>query len=240
MEHRLIEPPSWIAFDAVGTLIFADPPVHLAYYRIGRRHGSLAKPDEVLHRLRSALASPSPGARRDLDTAVAEAAASVADGEERERRFWRGVVADVLPDLADLDACFEDLFAHFAQPSAWQCFADVEETVAEARRRGCRLAIASNFDARLHAICDGIETLRSFDRRVISSEVGSRKPELAFYDALLSDCGCGPGELLYVGDDLENDVAAPRRFGIRSMHIDRTGASPGAIRSLCDAIDWPA
>ncbi|MBL8849535.1 MAG: HAD-IA family hydrolase [Planctomycetaceae bacterium] len=235
-----MESPSWIAFDAVGTLIFADPPVHLAYYRIGRRHGSHAKPDEVLHRLRKALADPTIGTRRDLDTELTEASASAAEGEERERRFWRAVIASVLPDLADLDACFEELFAHFAQPTAWQCFADVEDTVAEARRRGCRLAIASNFDARLHAICDGLDILQSFDRRVISSEVGSRKPEPAFYDALLSACRCAPGELLFVGDDLENDVTAPQRAGIRSVHIDRIGATPGAVRSLCEAIDWPA
>lgn len=227
--------PIWIAFDAVGTLLFADPPVHLAYYRIGKKHGSAARPDEVLHRFRSAFARRTEVAAGDLDTAVAEGAPmSGGGGEERERQFWRTVVADVLPDVRDAEACFEELFAHFAQPGAWQCFADVEETLQEARRRGLRLAIASNFDARLHALCDGHPPLTMIERRLISSEVGARKPQAEFYRALLAACGCAPEELLFVGDDPENDVDAPARLGIRAVHLDRTGKTPGAMRSLVD------
>lgn len=226
-------PPKWIAFDAVGTLIFADPPVHLAYYRIGRKHGSQARPEEILHRFRAALARRA--AETPLDVAVAEAG-QVAPRPRRqwERQFWRGVVDEVLPDAADRDGCFEELFAHFAQPTAWQCFADVDEAFEEALRRECRLAIASNFDARLHAVCDGLEPLRNLERRVISSEVGARKPQPEFYQALLEACGCTAEELVFVGDDPENDVVAPRELGIRSVHLDRSGAAQSAIQSLAD------
>lgn len=227
--------PTWIAFDAVGTLLFADPPVHLAYYRIGKKHGSAARPDEVLHRFRSALARRTTVAPCDLDTAVAEGVpTSALGGEARERQFWRAVVAEVLPDVRDVDGCFEELFAHFAHPGAWQCFADVEETLEEACRRGQRLAIASNFDARLHGLCDGHPALAGIERRVISSEVGARKPQAAFYRALLEACGCAPEELLFVGDDRQNDVDAPARLGIRAVHLDRTGKTPGAISSLVE------
>lgn len=226
--------PAWIAFDAVGTLIFADPPVHLAYYRIGRRHGSAARPDEVLQRFRFALAQRAAGIA-SLDTAVAEVSGRAAiDGEARERRFWREVVDEVLPDVQDPDACFEELFQHFAQPGAWGCFADVEEVFAAAKQRGCRLAIASNFDRRLHAVMDGHPPLGLIDRRVISSEVGAPKPQPAFFSALLDLCGCRADQLVFVGDDFENDVAAPRRLGIRAIHLDRTGAADGSIRSLTD------
>lgn len=231
--------PLWIAFDAVGTLLFADPPVHLAYYRIGRKYGSAARPEEVLHRFRSAFASRSAVDPQDLDTNIAEGAAAAAeDGEERERRFWRSVVGDVLPDVRDAEACFEELFAHFARPTAWGVFADVEETFAEAQRRGHRLAIASNFDARLHPLCEGHAPLSQIERRVISSEVGARKPQAEFFHALLKACNCAPEQMLFVGDDFENDIAAPRRLGIRAVHLDRTGASADSIRSLTDL--WTA
>jgi putative hydrolase of the HAD superfamily len=227
--------PTWIAFDAVGTLIFADPPVHLAYYRIGRKHGSAARPDEVLHRFRAAFSRRTTSAVPSLDTAVAEGSRAVSsDGEERERQFWRDVVAEVLPDVRDADGCFEELFAHFAQPAAWGCFADVEESLDEARRRGCQLAIASNFDGRLHSVIAGHTPLQGIDRRAISSEIGACKPEPAFFEALLAACNCRPEQLIVVGDDYENDVAAPRRLGIRALHLDRTGAAPDSLRSLCD------
>lgn len=227
----------WIAFDAVGTLIFADPPVHLAYYRIGRRHGSQLRPEEVRLRFRDAFArrtrkeSDAVGNAVSSETAVAITECS----EAAEREFWRGVVAEALPDVRDRDACFEELFSHFARAEAWQPYADVEETLDEARRRGIRLAIASNFDARLHAVCDGIAELRTIERRVISSTVGARKPEPRFYQELVHACGCEPHELLMVGDEIENDVEGARRGGLQAVHLDRsTSTSHGRISTLAD------
>ena len=233
--------PRWIAFDAVGTLLFADPPVHLAYYRVGKRYGSQLQPEEVRNRFRKVFAARSAGAGADADSlGNAVTSQKLAGGgatctEAGERAFWRDVVADVLHDVRDRDACFEELFAHFARPGAWQPFADVEETLAEARRRGIRLALASNFDARLHQVCEGIPELAPIQVRVVSSEMGSRKPEAAFFQGLLSACGCGADDLLMIGDEWENDVAAPRRLGIRSLHLDRSGASSGeTLQTLTD------
>jgi putative hydrolase of the HAD superfamily len=231
--------PRWIAFDAVGTLIFADPPVHLAYYRVGKRHGSQRRPQEVRARFRDAFAARAPGAPPDVD-AVGNAvtsqklpAAGTACTEQTERTFWRSVVAEVLDDVHDREACFEELFAHFAQPQSWQPFADVEETLDEARRRGIRLAIASNFDARLHTVCAGLPELAPIELRVVSSEIGGRKPEPAFYQGLLAACGCSPAELLMIGDEWEHDVAGPRRQGIRALHLDRSAeASADRLRTL--------
>lgn len=231
----------WIAFDAVGTLIFADPPVHLAYYRAGKRYGSQLRPEEVRRRFQEAFArrgrAISACAEPMGSIVTSESGAPVARtcSEESEREFWKRIVADVLPDVADPRACFEELFDHFARPESWQVFADVEETLAEARRRGIRLAIASNFDARLHAVCDGLPELAAIERRCVSSEIGHRKPERAFFERLLADCGCAADELLVIGDDYEADIAAPRLMGIRALHLDRSAPQQGErFNSLTD------
>ena len=44
-----------IAFDVVGTLLFADPPVHMAYHRIGRKFGSQLDPESVRQKFRDAM-----------------------------------------------------------------------------------------------------------------------------------------------------------------------------------------
>lgn len=216
----------WIAFDAVGTLIFPDPPVHLAYYRVGQRYGSRLSPAEV---------------RSGFERAFAEHGRSFewsGNGETGEREFWRRVVAAVLPDVEGPEACFEELYAHFARPDAWQCFADVDECLSELVSRGYGLAIASNFDSRLHGVCDGIPELAGIGVRVISSEVGAGKPDPRFYDAVLSACGCRADELLIVGDDGERDVAGPRRAGIAAWGLSRGGeGEPDCLRSLSDLVD---
>jgi putative hydrolase of the HAD superfamily len=217
----------WIAFDAVGTLIFPDPPVHLAYFRVGQKYGSTLSPAEVRTRFQAAYAERVQGLW-----------SSAAADETGEREFWRSVVADVLPDVDDPEACFEELFAHFAEPASWQCFADVEETLGELAARGYRLAIASNFDARLHRICDGLPELSNITARIISSEVGAGKPQPAFFEAVVSTCECQPGELLMIGDDYENDVAAPVKLGIAAWHVDRgPDGADDCLRALGEVLD---
>lgn len=217
----------WIAFDAVGTLIFPDPPVHLAYYRVGQKFGSQFSPAEVRTRFETAYAERVQGLW-----------SSAAACEAGEREFWQSVVADVLPDVNDPQACFEELFAHFADPASWQCLADVEETLGELAARGYRLAIASNFDARLHRICDGLPELGNITARIVSSEVGAGKPRPAFFEAVLSACECRVSELLMIGDDYENDVAGPRALGIAAWHLDRgSGGAGDCLDALTELID---
>lgn len=69
---------------------------------------------------------------------------------------------------------------------------------------------------------------------------GVRKPEAAFYEAVLASANCDPGELLHVGDSLENDVVAAQRVGIRAAWLNRrclTASDHGGwieIRSLAE------
>lgn len=206
--------PRWIIFDAVGTLIFADPPVHLVYHRIGSAHGSRLSAGEVRTRFRSAFSSRT-GATAD--------GAPRKTSESEERRFWRAVVADVFPDVSDVTACFGELFEHFASATAWQCFADVAETVPIFQSRGFRLAIASNFDGRLHRVCRGLEELTAFEKVIVSSEVGYAKPARQFFDSLLEQCGCSRDSVVFVGDDAVADIAGARQSGLEAVHLDRTG-----------------
>lgn len=58
-----------------------------------------------------------------------------------------------------------------------------------------------------------------------SNRIGAKKPASRFYEAILGDLGLPPGDVLMVGDSLENDVLAPRRAGMRSLWY-----APGAER----------
>ncbi|REJ72620.1 MAG: HAD-IIIA family hydrolase [Planctomycetota bacterium] len=216
----------WIVFDAVGTLIFADPPVHLAYHRIGRAHGSRLSPAEVQARFQAAFAHR---VARSADNGP------LTTSEAEERRFWQSLVGEVLPDAVDRDACFDELFRHFASPGSWQCFADVEETAAILREQDCRLAIASNFDGRLRGVCAALEELAAFEEVVVSSEVGYAKPAPQFFEAVLARCHCAPEQVVFVGDDAVNDVHGAQQAGLEAVHLDRTGkAGERSLRTLTE------
>jgi putative hydrolase of the HAD superfamily len=114
----------------------------------------------------------------------------------------------------------------------------VAPTVAELARRGYTLAVASNFDGRLSAICDGRSELRSIGVHVISSLVGWRKPSAQFFESLVTSAGCLPRQVLMVGDEREHDVAAAQAVGLQAMHLVRGGGGgAGTIRELTELVE---
>jgi putative hydrolase of the HAD superfamily len=223
-----------IAFDAVGTLITPVPSASEVYYQTARRFGSRLEADEIAWRFKQAVRDS------ELENAAAGEAARLVTSEARERERWRQIVADVINDISGGAYCFDYLFSHFARPDSWRCFDDVPEVLARLEEGGYRVAVASNFDRRLHDVCQGVPVLRKIEVRVISSEVGYRKPGRAFFAALVSQAGCAPEEVLMVGDDAVNDVAGARQAGLGAVLINRRGAAssnknwPDEIGSLSE------
>lgn len=211
-----------VAFDAVGTLIYPEPSVSIAYWEIGQRYGSQQTLEQVRSGFYKAFDELSRGVRGDYSTSEAE---------EKER--WREIVSRVLPDVDDPDRCFDTLHHHFGQPSVWRVFPDVADTLTGLVKRGIEVLVASNFDERLHPICDGLPELRPLQLRVISACIGWHKPSPHFYGHLVAMAGCTADQILMVGDDVENDVAAARERGLQAIWINRSGADQnGAISDL--------
>jgi putative hydrolase of the HAD superfamily len=239
MHHLNFDPRPirWIAFDAVDTLIRPTPAVAAIYHQVGVRHGSQLKLEQVSARFRQVFADLN--REGTLACGCPEAADAWHTCETRERLRWQTLVELVLDDVVCQDECFEELFAHFGQSASWQCFPDVEPTLAALREAGFRLAVSSNFDARLNPVMDGLPALRPIGLRVISSQVGHRKPSKRFFQALLSAADCRPAELVFVGDNPQTDIAAAEAAGIPSLLIDRAAArgENRLLRSLAEIVD---
>jgi putative hydrolase of the HAD superfamily len=219
----------WLAFDAVGTLIYPDPPVAVAYHSFASRYGSRLSVNEVGDRFRNAF--------RRSETSVfpngPQSGSPWLSSDEFEVARWRWIVEQVLPDVANIEECFVELWDHFARPSSWSLFDDVEMVLPALRNAGYRLAIASNFDSRLHNVCDGHAALKWIERCIVSSETGCRKPAPEFYSRLISQCDCLANQILMVGDDFAHDVAGPLAAGLQAILIDRkSNRSTDSIQSL--------
>ena len=227
----------WIAFDAVDTLIKPTPSVAAIYHAAGLRHGSRLSLEQVSARFRLAFARAEEEGVLACDCVAADEPWHTC--ESRERLRWKSIVEAVLADVVDQGACFHDLFVHFARPSTWICFADVETTLVELSNRGFRLAVSSNFDARLNSVMDGLPELDPIELRLISSEVGYRKPGGRFFESLLARTGCRPSEILFVGDNPRTDIAAADAIGIPSLRIDRSSHERQnlVLRSLSEIVE---
>ena len=54
-----------------------------------------------------------------------------------------------------------------------------------------------------------------------SASWGVRKPDPAFFARMLAEAGCGPDELAYVGDRVDNDVMPALAAGFVAVHLRR-------------------
>lgn len=225
-----IHPIAGVLIDAVGTLLKPVPGVAEVYADAARRQGVELDQGTVKARFAEQFGAVGVDDRRGL----------LVTDEPTEWQRWRRIVARVLPEVADQDRAFEELWDHFGQPSAWGLFDDVAPSMAWLRAGGWPLRIASNFDGRLRGVVAGLKPLASWaESVVISSEVGYQKPHPAFFQEACARLGLPPDRVLFVGDDVENDYRGPLRSGLRAALVDRDGTLPDDLpsyRSLMDLI----
>jgi putative hydrolase of the HAD superfamily len=205
-----------VVFDAVGTVIFPDPPAALVYFEVGKTFGSRLAAHVIHTRFRRAF-----GQQEEIDHL-----AGLRTSEEREVERWRQIVSQVLDDISDKEACFRELFDRFSDPSAWRCDEQVEPVLAKLASRGYALGLASNYDRRLRRVVAGLPTLTRLERLIISSEVGWRKPAPEFFASVSETFDLPGSQILYVGDDLTNDYEGARSAGMRSVLYDPRRAAP--------------
>lgn len=97
---------------------------------------------------------------------------------------------------------------------------DVRPCLSALRDQGCRVVLAGNQPARR------AEQLRALqlpvDDLVTSDELGEEKPAPAFFAAVLARLGdSSPGDVLYVGDRVDNDVLPAAAAGMRTCWLRR-------------------
>lgn len=203
-----------VLLDAVGTLIALREPVGETYARVAAAHGVALAPERIGEAFRRAFAAAAPavfpGAAPD------EAAA-------RERAWWRATAqsafaaADPAQRFADFDACFDELWRHYASSAAWVARPGAAEALAGLRAAGRRCAVVSNFDRRLPAILAGLGLGPLLDACVLPADAGAAKPDLRIFRAALAALRVAASEAACVGDDRARDLEPARGLGMRTL-----------------------
>jgi len=212
-----------VVFDAVGTLIYPDPPVAITYYELGRQHGSQLSQSDIARNFRRVLKCRTYERRTN---------------EQIERGRWRLIVADVFTDLDDTQSLFRHLWDHFARSTSWAVYDDVPDVLAELNSRGLITAIGSNFDDRLLSIAKQLAPLDQLDAIFVSAQLGYTKPSIEFFRSIEHRLQLRPSQLLMVGDDIRNDFEGGATAGWRSLLLNRETSMDGdaSLRSLLDLI----
>lgn len=219
-----------IVLDAVGTLIHPEPPVAIAYARAAAEQGIDLDRAVIRDRFHDCFHYDS------LDAGLG----AYSTDEATEQRRWRRIVANVLPEVPDLERAFSSLWEHFARPESWRLDPKDAEAVRTCRAMGFQIRVASNFDARLRRVLKGFPELEhQHEEILISSEIGVRKPHPGFYEAVGSHVGLSHDRVLFVGDDRENDFLAPRRAGFPALLLTESDTEVHEAERLGRLSDLP-
>ncbi|MEU7168187.1 HAD family hydrolase [Streptomyces morookaense] len=141
---------------------------------------------------------------------------------ERARAFLGAPLGD-----READAWFARYIAHYE--AAWTLFPDARPAL-DALAPHYRQAVLSNSGTRhqkrkLRAL--GVR--RRFERVLCADRVGWPKPDPRAFHAACAALRLAPGEVVYVGDQLQGDAVGARDAGLHAVWLDRTGETAEAV-----------
>jgi HAD superfamily hydrolase (TIGR01662 family) len=98
-------------------------------------------------------------------------------------------------------------------------YPDVRPTFRRLREMGKRVVVAGNQPP---AARESLETLElGADAILLSAEVGIEKPSPGFFEKVSEAVGVKAGDILYVGDRVDNDVLPAKASGMQTALIRR-------------------
>jgi putative hydrolase of the HAD superfamily len=157
------------------------------------------------------------------------------DDPERHRRervqmlgAWSKIVARGLDSVGTPNPALAGAVAEDFATRRWavmRLFPGVTDALDQLRAGGVSMALVTNGDkSQQRAKIERYDLEGYFDVIQIEGEFGAGKPEEIVYRHVLERLGVPAREAWMVGDNVEWDVAAPQRLGIRGVWVDRKGA----------------
>jgi HAD superfamily hydrolase (TIGR01549 family) len=141
--------------------------------------------------------------------------AVIAQGEDHRRTFQRfrpGFDFAVERRQREQAAFPEHFDERDLYPDARPCLAQLKELGFLVGLAGNQTAGAERLLRQLDLPADFIGT---------SNGWGVEKPSPAFFDKIIAECGCPPGEIAYVGDRLDNDINPALTAGMIAVFLRR-------------------
>ncbi|MGE5115376.1 MAG: HAD family hydrolase [Betaproteobacteria bacterium] len=210
--------PKAILLDALGTLIGLEPPtprlqagLHARGYDVSAEQAKRAIRAEIRY-YRAHLDEG-----RDTE--------SLQDLRERCAAAMEPELPGV-PRAVILEALLAAL-RFFAYP-------DAVPALTALRASGIRLVVVSNWDFSLHERLSETGLTPLLDGAIASAEVGAAKPDPAIFARALELAGTTSA--WHVGDTPEVDLDGAQATGLPGILLDRTGAAPGALKTLLELI----
>jgi putative hydrolase of the HAD superfamily len=221
--------PRAVLFDALGTLLWLEPPAPRLLDELGRRGIEVAPED----------------AERAVAAEIAYYRANLHLGRDPSslallRRRCAEVMGSELGEPA-LALGADELTRVLLASLVFAPFPDAEPALASLHALGLRLVVVSNWDCSLGDVLARAGLDRHLRGAVASAELGAAKPDPEPFRHALALAQVEPDEAWHVGDQLEADVVGARNAGLEPVLVDRwDGGAPVGVRTIRALTELPA
>lgn len=204
-----------VLFDVGGTLIYPYPSVGELYAQGANEFGIELNADEAKKRFFAGWVKAKSQWKKPI---------KYGRTENEAKEFWFEVVKasfDGIISNGKIAELFEHLYYLFAKDNIWRCYPEVINTIKKLKGEGYTLGILSNWDTRLAPILKALGISELMDHVFISCDIGYEKPDSRAFSHALSNMKLSNQELLYVGNDYEEDYLPSKELGISTVLIKR-------------------
>ncbi len=196
--------------DAEGTFLLFNPSLGEIYRRIWKTFGIDLDPELTTQKMRTFFK------RIFKEKLVPPLNGQIC------KKAWREVFEMAFEEYKNLEffeEAFEKAYEYFSNPQCVKVAQGFEEFIRKAKDQGLKVAVISNWDARLYPILEGHRLLPYFDAVFLGCEVGYLKPRPEIFKRALEHFGLKPEETLMIGDTFEDDIKIPKALGMHTFHI---------------------
>ncbi len=216
--------PKALLIDALGTMVYLDPPAPHLRREIQERFGVEVSEDEAHAAMRAEIRHYRSNLQRGRD----------ADSLSELRGECAAVLRDALPERAQalpLDELTDALVASLR----FEPYDEVLGVLRALRERGHTIVVLSNWDFSLHEMLQRTGITDLVDGAVSSAVHGTAKPDPGIFEHALALAGAQASEAVHVGDSPEADVVGAQAAGIEPIFVAREREdAPAGVRVIDD------
>ncbi|MFA6462247.1 MAG: HAD family hydrolase [Candidatus Woesearchaeota archaeon] len=138
----------------------------------------------------------------------------------KKNKYNRWDTGDICRALGMLDFYYQEL-EKAIQVNSWVNL-DAQALFSTLKQRGKKIGIVSNSMSRtIYAYLHKYGLSEMVDFIVSAVELNKRKSDEVFWRDLISSHKLIPKETVVIGDDLQEDVNLPKKFGFQTFHMVR-------------------
>ncbi len=203
-----------VVFDGDGTLYDVADSIGHQYSPIFIKHGVNATPDEINDVIHDAW--------KDFEIHYLDRESNYETTCEREEELWKKFVSRVATQFHNDDVpseMLDEVYSHFSLARSRELLPQVREALLMLKDNNYYVALLTNNDLRIHDLIVELNLSSLIDRTLCACELGVKKPSVQCFERAERKLGFSPEELLYIGDNYEQDFIPAKAAGWEAFHF---------------------